>query len=828
MLCNAVVNLASIYDRVVLKSPLKVIFFFLYIFIVSIYYSFDFELDASGESLVLENDQSLNYYRQISEKYASHDFVIITYQPDSGLLSETTLATIRGIRDQLLQLESIESVTSILDVPIIYESGLSLFEITAEFPSLGADNVSDVVAAKEFETNPLYRDLIVSEDGSVTAIQALFKRDYEYNGFLERRRNLIERLDVLSQQELLELEQIKQDIRTRNNATTIQREIDIKRIRDIIEQHRDSGQLYLGGIPMITVDMIQFIKHDLLVFGLGVFLFLIIILSIFFRKLRWVIIPMLVCGITGVATIGFLGYVSWPVTVISSNFLSILLIITLSLNIHLIVRFRDLQLHDPETPHIELIRLTMASMVRPCFYTVLTTAVAFASLVVSEIKPVVGLGWIMVIGLCIAFIVSFTVMPALLSIFKRAERVSQKDRTRKITLRLAKFVHDKPLLITIASLFLIVLLGIGIMQLKVENRFINNFKSNTEIYQGMKLIDHKLGGTMPLDIIIEPDKDFFKMIDELAAETNELDSLFLDEGDELVQPNYWLNPAMVKRMKRIQEHLESYPVIGKVISIVTSLMIVEKLNGAPFDEFELALVRNRIPDSIKASLIAPYLSEDSNQVRFSMRIVESDPTLSRQELLDSIHNFLIKDMGFEEQQVHLTGMMILYNNMLQSLFRSQILTIGAVFITILIMFMIIFRNIQLSLIAIVPNIFSAVLILGIMGWAGIPLDMMTITIAAITIGISVDDTIHYVHCLQQEYSIDSSYEEAIICCHGGIGKAMYYTSVAIFFGFALLACSNFIPTVYFGLLTGFAMLVALFGDLLLLPAMVLILKPKII
>ncbi|GJM05309.1 MAG: membrane protein [marine bacterium B5-7] len=821
------VNLSSIYNRFILKSPVAVIFVSLCLVAISLFYSFNFELDASGESLVLENDESLNYYRQISQKYVSDDFIVIAFKPSAELLSEQSINTIRTLRDELLELDNIESVKTILDVPIIYESGLKLSDITGELLSLDSADISYDVAYKEFKSNPLYKELIVSKDGATTALQALFKRDPEYDSLLNRRQQLQSSTHSYSNAEIVELEDIKQKIKIRNKSLSKVRARDIKRIREIIARQKNQGELYLGGIPMITVDMIRFIKHDLVVFGSGVFIFLVLILSLFFHKVRWVLLPMLICAMTGLFSIGFMGFSGWAITVISSNFLSILLIITLSLTIHLIVRYRDLQLANPASTHNQLIKLTTESMARPCFYTILTTAVAFASLVASDIRPVIDFGWIMVIGLSIAFIVSFTVMPACLSLLGETGIPSQNDRTKAITLHLAKLVHRKSAFIIVISLVLMLSIGYGISMIKVENRFINNFKSDTEIYQGMKLIDNELGGTMPLDIIIDPDNSFIQMRDELATETNELDILFLDEEGDLSMPNYWLNPIMLDKAKSLQEYLESYSVIGKVISIVTSLSIVEKLNGAPFNEFELALVRKRIPESIAGDLVTPYLSDDSNQLRFSIRVIESDPELNRKELLNNIHKYLTENLGFEDNQVHMTGMMVLYNNMLQSLYRSQILTIGAVFTAILCMFIILFRNIYLALIAIVPNIFSSILILGIMGWAGVPLDMMTITIAAITIGISVDDTIHYIHRLKYEFAIDQNYPEAINRCHGSIGKAMYYTSIAIVFGFALLSFSNFIPTIYFGLLTGFAMLVALAGDLLLLPAIVLIAKPKI-
>lgn len=525
--------------------------------------------------------------------------------------------------------------------------------------------------------------------------------------------------------------------------------------------------------------------------------------------------------------IGFLGLAGWSVTVISSNFLSILLILTLSLTIHLIVRFRDLQIVSPQQSQSMLISDTVASMVRPCFYTILTTAVAFASLIVSEIGPVIDFGWIMVIGLGMAFFVSFLVFPASIALLPAAPAPPSQDFTRRFTLWVAQLVRATPWTIIFTSTLVMIIVGIGIARLKVENRFVDNFKSTTEIYQGMIVIDQKLGGTTPLDVIIDPDQEFYQIERELSEETSDLDSLFIDPLDEPVKPNYWLNPQMMEKIQSVHEHLESYSITGKVLSIATAIKIIERLNGERLDEFELALLRKRVPNEIAVDLVDPYLSGDSNQTRFSVRVIESDPSLNRKQLLGGIKEFLIKEMHFEDSQVHLTGMLVLYNNMLQSLFRSQILTFGAVFLAIFITFVFLFRSFILAMIGIIPNIFSAVLILGIMGWLSVPLDMMTITIASITIGISVDDTIHYIHRLKYEYQTDKDYSAAIKRCHGGIGKAMFYTSVAIVFGFAILGLSNFIPTIYFGLLTGTAMLVALIGNLLLLPAIILKAKPPI-
>ncbi len=820
-------RLLQFYNYLVYERSRAVLLFIAVLTVFAAFQSLKFELDASSESLVLENDPSLNYYRQTREDYGTDEFLVITYAPYTDLLSDESLGGLRILRDQFLQLKNIEKVNSILDAPIIYNSGVKLSELENNLQTIDAGNIDRSLASLEFSTNPFYRELFVSIDGKVTALQVIFKFDDRQYQLLNQRQQLndIAGQRSLTHEESVELHQVREEIKTHNSKALEIRSEDIKAVRRIIDSQRHRAQIHLGGIPMITSDMITFIRHDLIIFGVGVLVFLVVVLAVFFRQLRWVLLPLVCCTVTAIIMLGFLGMAGWRVTVISSNFISILLIITLSLSVHLIVRFRDLQIEHPRQQHQQITRDAITSMAKPCFYTILTTIVAFASLVVSNIRPVIDFGWIMIIGLAVAFVVSFSLFPATLSLMKAADVPPARDFTRNFTLWIAQLVHGSPRTIIFICLLIAIAIGIGTSRLKVENRFIDNFKSTTEIYQGMTVIDQQLGGTTPLEIIIDADSAFYEPSEILLEEDSEFDAGFLD--DDQGEPGYWLNPTQMGVIQNIQDYLEANSVVGKVLSIGTVVRIAEKLNGGELDAFELALVHKRIPTNIADDLIEPYLSGDTNQVRFSARVIESDHSLNRKRLLQDIHDFLLGDMGLEKEQVHITGMLVLYNNMLQSLFRSQILTLAAVLLAIFLTFIVLFRNITLAVLGIIPNIFSAVLILGIMGWLRIPLDMMTITIASITIGIAVDDTIHYVHRLKTEYGLNKDYQALISRCHGSIGKAMYYTSVAIIFGFAILTLSNFIPTINFGLMTGVAMFVALAGNLLLLPAMVLIVKPAI-
>ena len=497
----------------------------------------------------------------------------------------------------------------------------------------------------------------------------------------------------------------------------------------------------------------------------------------------------------------------------------------MSLTIHLIVRYRILAEQNPDMDQQTLVFETMRDMFKPCFYTAITTIVAFCSLLVSDIRPVIDFGWMMTIGIMFAFVLNFVYFPAVLVLLKPERGTARPDATRSLTLAIGAFTLNNRNAIILVSLIVALCGAMGISMLKVENRFIDHFKSTTEIYQGMELIDTKLGGTIPLDIIIDADDEFF-MEENSEAET---ESLFDDpfaEAAESEPVTYWFTGEMLSKVERIHDYLESLPEIGKVLSIATGMKVFRQINdGKMPEDYELTLLRKYIPPAVKEALIDPYLREDGNQIRITMRLIESAPTLKRKELIESIQLFLTQEMKFKQKDIHATGMAVLYNNLLQSLYKSQILTLGVVFISILGMFIVLFRSLSLSILAILPNMLAASSVLGLMGWWGIPLDIMTITIAAITVGIAVDHAIHYIHRFQVEFPKYRNYRETILACHGSIGRAIYYTALTITVGFSILALSNFIPTIYFGLLTGFAMMVALLANLTLLAALIMLFKP---
>jgi predicted RND superfamily exporter protein len=819
------------YDRVILERPAVVILCLLAVVSFLGYKAKDFKLDASTETLIIETDEDLRYSRLISARYGGYDYLLVTYSPRADLFSDENLSKLARLRDELLQLDTVLSVTSILDAPLLESPPVPVKELVTHIQTLESPTVDRNLARIEFKDSPLYRNLLVSPDLKTTGLQVRFKADENYQELLARRDALQEKqvAKSLTDAETAEFKTVKEQIQSYREKRRKIRHEDIAAIRAILDKYRKDTQLFLGGVSIITDDMINFIKNDLRTFGFGVAFFLIVTLGVIFRRKRWVFLPMLCCVFSAISMMGLLGLFGWKVTVISSNFISLQLIITMAVTIHLIVRYRELLRKHPEKDQRQLILETVLLMLTPCLYAALTTIAGFGSLLLCNILPVRSFGWMMSAGIAVSLVITFLFFPAALMLMKKTPPHVKKEKRLSVTATLARFNEAHGTLILVVSAVVFVLSAIGISRLVVENSFINYFKETTEIYQGMKVIDQKLGGTTPMDIIIdvlEPKANAPQAETVAPAagddEFKEFDEFNKKEDDE----KYWFTAEKMALVTRIQDYLESLPETGKVMSLGTMLKVAEKLNnGKPLDNFQLALVYSELPEKFKNIILKPYVSPVHNQLRYSIRIKDSEKSLRRNALLTKIRYDLVNKLGLEKKQIHLTGLLVLYNNMLQSLFKSQILTLGVTVLLLLGMFLILLRSLKTALIALAPNLLAICVVLGFIGWLNIPLDMMTITIAAISIGMAVDNTIHYIYRFRYEFKITGTYTEVVHRCHSSIGRALYYTSLTVIIGFSILALSNFIPSIYFGLLTGLALSIALIAALTLLPQLIIVFKP---
>ncbi len=823
---------ASLYRRVVLDNPVVTVTLLLIVLAFFALQARHFSLDASADALLLEDDKDLQIYRAAQARYQSQDLLVVTYSPQADMLDNKTLDRLAALRAELLQVESVESAFSLLDVPLMTSADIELAELTADVPTLTTHREFDPERVKtEIATSPVFGDLILSADASTTAVLLSLADDEALSALHAERSALrIQKLNGnLSAADSQRLAEVNLQYDAARAVFGEQRHNDIAAIRGILQNYRDDAKLHLGGVPMVTDDMISYIGRDLVTFGAGVALFIVIMLALIFRRLRWVALPLASCAFAGLLMVGLLGMVGWKVTVISSNFLSLMLIITMSMNIHLVVRFRQLCHDRPDESHRDLVQETTRRMFWPCLYTALTTIIGFSSLVFSGIKPVMDFGWMMSIGLGVTFLTSFLLFPALLVWIGPLQNDGAVDRPVAATAVLARFTQRGGGLVLGLAVIIGILSAIGISRLQVENSFINYFRDHTEIYQGMKLIDEKLGGTTPLEILLDVSEED----DEECADTTGMTEDELEYCEEIeflkgdsAPEDHWFTPFKIARINAVHDYLESLPEVGKVLSLSSILRTGELINGnKPFTPFELGVLYKRIPDDIRERMIEPYISIEENEARVALRILDSQPDLRRRELLDKIRNDLQGELGIPAEKASVSGILVLYNNMLQSLFQSQIQTVGAVLLGIAIMFMILFRSLSLAVIGIVPNALAAALVMGIMGLAGIPLDMMTITIATITIGIAVDNSIHYIYRFREEFPKTRNYHATMDVCHANIGRAVLYTSLTIIFGFSILVFSNFIPTILFGLLTALAMFVALLAVLTLLPRLIVLLKP---
>jgi len=823
----------EIYLGVVFKHPVKVLLMLALLGLLLGWQSSRFRLDASADSLVREGDSDLEFSREINARYGTSDFLFIVYTPAGELFSLPVLETLRALRDELGMLERITSVDSLFEVPLFKVADASLSDVASTIVTLEdiPRDISLDAVREDLLGNQAYRDVLLSEDGTSAALIVNFATNTSLDTLLAERTRLrreqeMGALDAVGNVRLAEVEQAYASGKTLAAANL---HSDIGFIRAILEPYRSNADIAMGGVPMIADDLISFVRSDLEKFGIAIVLFIVTALAFLFRQLRFVLIPLACALLLTVCMVGLLGLLDWPVTVISSNFISLLLIITVSLTVHLIVRYRELAAEEPDSTHLQRLRATLSSMLLPCAYTSLTTIVAFASLVTSDIPPIIDFGWMMVTGVLLSFMLSFLLFPALMALLP-TDRVAARGHGLDITPAIGRFTERHGGKVLASSFFLLAISVLGIQQLRVENSFIEYFNKDTDIYRGMVTIDTRMGGTTPLEVIVDLARpNPFADPGSVVAQDGFVDEFEWeeDEGDAASDPDtYWFTSDKMARIVAMHDWLDSLPETGKVLSLGTLLKLAYELNdNRELSSIELGVLYNRIPAEYKATLLRPYVSVADDQVRFSVRVRETDPSLVRSRLLAAISDGLQQQFGLDASQIRLTGMLVLYNNMLQSLFESQIMTLSLVMLVIFVMFIILFRSLKLALLGIFPNLLAALTVLGLMGWAGIPLDMMTITIAAISVGIGVDNTIHYIHRFKSNFSRLGSYRATMHYCHGSIGKAMYYTSFTIVVGFSILVLSNFVPTLYFGLLTSLAMLLALVGSLTLLPQLLLTFQP---
>jgi uncharacterized protein len=803
-----------------LERPKLILVTLILIFSFSVYNAKNFQLDASADSLLLENDPDLNYLRSVNERYSSEEFFVITYSPKKKVNAES-LKELKKFVDEINNIKWVSKSISVLNAPLFESSDLPLIEKIKNIQYIVTPGIEISRALDELKNSPVYKKLIINEDATTFGIVVYIKDNKEYLSALKTNKNFLDEQqnNKLSEKDLKDFEahnKILEKLKKEHNKNLEFYNIEI---RSHISKYKNIADINLSGIPMIADDLISFVKKDITVFGSGVFIFIIITLWFIFRDIKWVVFPLLSCFLSIAIMVGMLGYLNWKVTVISSNFISLMLILTMEINIHYVERYKQLQAEFPKKKENYLTYLTTTKIFTPILYAVLTTALAFLSFIFCDIKPVIDFGWMMTLGLFISLFVSMILLPYLIIKFKPKATPIHESKDSKLAEIFASIALNQRLLVLTFSTIILILSIYGLTRLKVENSFINYFDKKTEIYQGMKLIDEKLGGTTPLEIILK-----FKDSDSKSNKSD--DDFFQGSDSNEYKDSYWFTNFRVNNIVNVHQYLETLPEIGKVLSFYSVLQLGEKINdNKKLGPLEMAILYSKLPDDIKKSIVTPYVSIENNEARISLRIIDSNPNLNRKELLIKIQKDLEEKLKLNKDEFKITGILVIFNNLLQSLFDSQIKTLGITFAGIFILLLILFKSLSWSIVAAIPNFTAALFILGSLGLFNIPLDMMTITIASITVGIAIDNSIHYIYRFREEYKLNKNYKKTIEICHKSVGKAIVNASLTIVFGFSILIFSNFIPSIYFGIFTGLAMLTAMTLVLTLMPQLIAIIKP---
>jgi predicted RND superfamily exporter protein len=815
---------SKIYKKIVIDFSKITLLFLVVLIFISFYQSKNFNLDASSDALLLEGDPDLKYLRDVNQTYGAKDFLFLTYTPVLNFTEKETILNLQFLKSKIEKLAWVDSVITIIDVPLLKSTDEGLMERLKNFKTLAYPEIDRKRGFDEIVNSPIYKNYVISEDGKTSGIIVYLKKDKRLEEYIKIKDKYFNQSieSGLSAEEKVNYKKFIKEYENYKNLYNVRNHQNITEIRDVINRYGENAKIHLGGIPMIADDMMSFIKNDILVFGTGVFIFIILTLWFIFKNIKWVMMPLLGCATSVIIMIGFLGLIGWKVTVISSNFIALMLILNMAMNIHLTVRYLQLKKEFSQLTKGDAIIQASKKMMLPILYTVLTTICAFLSLVFSGIKPIIDFGWMMTLGLVISLLVTFLLLPSLINLVSSENEISLQDTEKSfITSILSSFTKKNKILIFGPTFLIIIFSIVGIFKLEVENSFINYFDKKTEIYKGMKKIDDNLGGTTPLNIILK----FPPKMKETQIKDDEFEEWEESNENEDDKAKYWFTRDKMDKIIKVHDYLDSLPEIGKVLSFGSILRVAEDLNKKELQSLEIAVLYSKIPMSIKEEIISPYISVEKDEARISVRIKDSSKDLRRNDLIKKINLELNTKLGLEKSEYKLAGVLILFNNLLQSLFKSQILTLGIVIFGIFLMFLILFRNITLSLIGVVPNFIAAFFILGIIGMLGIPLDMMTITIAAITIGIAVDNSIHYIYRFREEFKRINNYNKTLERCHNTVGIAILNTSITIVFGFSILMLSNFIPTIYFGIFTGIAMLLAMISVLTLLPKLILTYQP---
>ena len=746
-----------------------------------------FGVEAGTNVLLNQDDPDLAYYNITRADWAYDEYAIVCVRRDEWFSAEG-VDVLKALDAELKTAPRVTRVVSILNVPLLRNKASAFgFPVPTFLPQPGVklDKAKDDLLS---HTQALGN--LVSTDGKdlnllvyLDVPPELVKLDPEWSRAQGRK-------DVARLRELeAPYKAALAELKVRRDAMIA----GVRRLTAAWGAPKLAQPPYLSGLPIITVNLVEHTQSDLRTFGIASFAAFVLAFAVVYRRFRWTAGPILACLLPVILILGAMAAMDEKVTVITSNMPVLLFTLMLPYTVYLVERYRERRGLFPGETQVEAVSTSAREIWTPCLYSATTTMAGFASLITSGILPMRTFGIMMTVGLAVGLGCVFLFLPALNARLRPlpGPAGSTSPEPRGVVKGLAFAVLRAPGLVV---LFSAVLLGVsvwGATKLNAETKFIDYFWPSSEVYRGLDFIDNRMGGTTPLEVnLTSKAPGYFKTSDGLQA------------------------------IAAVETYFAGVKETGNVRSFKSLVDEVRKALPKAKEEKVVETVATLAKD-----LTREFCNADFTVSRVLVRFKETAPTLHRNNILRGLREHLAAQAALKDVEVRPTGIFLLYANMLNSLIDSQretfLWVVGAIFA----MLVVLFRSVVLSIVVLIPQVLPVFVCLGTMGWTGIPLDLVTVMIGSVAMGVGIDAAIQYAVRYRIELAAaGGDPRTAILRSHATIGRAIWIATSIVVAGFVILSLSKFVPSVYFGLFTALAMLMGQFAALTLLPALFLLFK----
>lgn len=739
-------------------------------------------VDASTSMLLDEKDEDLAYYNASRRLWTNDDEFAIFCCRKGDWFTPEGVKRLREIEADLGAVRHADRVQSLLSIPLLRSSPMGMMVR----PKLDGKGVDLAKAREELTQHAVAGGTLVSTDAQDTVFLVYLASPPGYADLDA------ERAAARSAGDAARIAAVEPRYEIARAALRDRRNEFVEDVRVVAAKWtpRLDEPVALSGLPIINVNLVEHVSHDLDLFGIASFALFTLAFAAMYRRVRWTFLPIVTCVVPVVLVLGTMAALGQKLTVITANLPMLLFVVMLPYTVYLIERYRERRAVFAGESHRDSSAGAARDVWMPCLYSCTTTMAGFASLLTSGVKPVWWFGLMMTIGLGVGLACTFLFLPAVahpMRALDDAKVAVAGSEPRGVVRLAADLVLRAPRAVAAGAAVLLAVAAYGATRIEVENKFIDYFWPSSEVYRGLERIDVRMGGTTPLDIVLQSkEPGFFKTQQGLDAVTS------------------------------VARWFESVDEAGAVWSVAS--LVAEARKAIPTATVDmLAKIREVEP------LLRDVASADFSASRVLVRFRETAPTLRRNRILDGLRGHLAKDPALAGLTVRPTGVFLLYANMLNALIESQRDTFLMVVVAIYAMLLALFRAPVLSLVVLVPQVLPALVCLGVMGYTGVPLDLITVMVAAVAMGVGIDAAIQYTVRYRIELDATGGDRRAAVRrSHATIGRAIWTATSIMVAGFLVLAFSDFVPTVSFGLFNALAMVAGQVAALTVVPALFLI------